>query len=277
MRLGVLPNVQFQCRADPLSRVDFGSRERQKEFFRKARDFAGSWKDLYVQVSKMGSSTISRRKLKRWKLAHAMPTTDAIVAICRFTGDEFRTLGLTFKERSWGQRKGGNSKVASYGCNLTLQDRMIGGKLTGRSNSIDHLKAVGLIGAARAAKSPKNPNRQVLSRGGVRFCNQLEKDTMDELVRQGMRVEYEPVIHLGTRWIFPDFRVDTTYIECTEHSKVNEKGPALRERFQLLKTHVPFAKGIVVTTPELVLRYRRYLRFETEVVTVRDLRRVMKD
>ncbi len=206
-----------------------------------------------------------------------MPTTDAIVAICRFTGDEFRTLGLTFKERSWGQRKGGNSKVASYGCNLTLQDRMIGGKLTGRSNSIDHLKAVGLIGAARAAKSPKNPNRQVLSRGGVRFCNQLEKDTMDELVRQGMRVEYEPVIHLGTRWIFPDFRVDTTYIECTEHSKVNEKGPALRERFQLLKTHVPFAKGIVVTTPELVLRYRRYLRFETEVVTVRDLRRVMKD
>jgi hypothetical protein len=149
----VLLGVQSQRGADPLSRVDFGSRERQKEFFRKARDLAGSWENLCVQVSKMGSSTISRRRLKRWKLAHAMPTTDASVAICRFTGDEFSALGLTFKERSWGQRKGGNSKVGSYGCTLTLQDRMIGGRLTGRSNSIAHLKAIGIIGAVQAAKS----------------------------------------------------------------------------------------------------------------------------
>jgi hypothetical protein len=264
-----------QCATDLLSRVDFGSRERQKAFFREARDRTGSWKNLYAQVSGTTHISLTLRKLRRWCLGQALPTAETVAAICDVTGREICNLGVVFRGRNWGQRKGGCKKVETHGCNLTLQDRMIGGKLTGRSNSVDRLKTIASIGGSRGAKSPKNPRRRILGPGGVRMFNRLERDTFNELVQQRLQVEYEPVIQIGSRRMIPDFRVGSTYIECTADLKVNVKGPILRQRFQLLRHKVPFRRGIVVTLPFLVPRYKHYLGIDSEVVTVHDLGRTI--
>jgi hypothetical protein len=100
--------------------------------------------------------------------------------------------------------------------------------------------------------------------------NRLERDTMDQLVRQGLEVEYEPVINLGSKRLIPDFRVGNTYIECTCDPKANVKAPKLYERFRLLREHVPFRKGIVVTLPFLVAKYTHYLPPGVEVATLQD-------
>jgi hypothetical protein len=261
--------------ADPLSRVDFGSQECQKVFFRKARDQIGSWRILYAQVLRTKHVSLTLRKLKRWNLGQALPTAETVAAICEITGQEFRNLDVKLKDHNWGQKRGGYHKVATYGCNLTLQDRMIGGKLTGRSNTLNHLKTIASIGGSHAVKRMKNPNRRIFGPSGVRMFNQLERDTMNELVLQHLEVEYEPVIRLGSRRLIPDFRVGSTYIECTTNRKANVKGPELRRRFHLLKEHVQFRRGIVVTLPSLASKYKHYLGPDTKVVTVDDLRHMV--
>ena len=266
-----------RCVTDLLSRVDFGSRGRQKAFFRQARDQTGGWKNLYARVSETTYVSLTIRKFKRWYLGQALPTAETVAALCGITGQEICNLGVVLKERNWGQRRGGCKKVATHGCNLTLRDRMIGGQLTGRSNSLNHLKNIASIGGSRGAKSPKNPRRRIQGPGGVRMFNRLERDTFNELVQQRLEVEYEPVIHIGSRRLIPDFRVGSTYIECTANLKVNVKGPALRQRFRLLRDRVPFSGGIVVTLPFLVPRYKHYLGMDSEVVTVQGLRKIMKD
>ena len=43
------------------------------------------------------------------------------------------------------------------------------------------------------------------------------------------------------------------------NKKVNDKSAELIERFRVLRKHVAFSKGIVVTLPFLVDKYRHYL------------------
>jgi hypothetical protein len=52
----ILDNAHF--------RVDFGSPERQREFFQKAKRKVGRWVDLYAEISTRNSSEFSIRKLK---------------------------------------------------------------------------------------------------------------------------------------------------------------------------------------------------------------------
>lgn len=257
--------------SDPLSRVDFGNRRRQKAFFRNARDRTGSWRILHARVEGTGHVLLTPRKLKRWKLGQALPTAGTVAAICEVTRQEFSDLAVKLKDHNWGQTRGGYHKVATYGCNLTLQDRMIGGKLTGRSNTLSHLRTIASIGGAHAVKRMKNPQRRIFGPGGVRMFNRLESDTMRALVLQHLKVEYEPVIRLRSRRLIPDFRVGRTYIECTTNHKVNAKGPELRRRFELLKDCVRFRQGIVVTLPSLAPKYKLYLGPDTKVVSVDDL------
>ncbi len=190
--------------------------------------------------------------------------------MCDLSGQELSKLNVTYRDPNWGRKKGGQRKVAIHGCNLTMHDRIKGGATSGRSNSHEHMKVIASIGGATSAKSFKNGLRRVVGPDGVRMYNGLERDTLDQLVRGGFNVDYEPVITLGSRRLIPDFRVGSTYIECTGNPKANVKAPKLLERFQLLKGQVPFRKGIVVTFPSLATKYTHYLGSEVEVATLQD-------
>ena len=252
-------------------RVDFGRSERQREFFQKAKREFGRWVDLYREIATRNSSEFSIRKLKRWSLGRALPTADVVVIICKLIGQDPHHLTALMKDSHWGQKKGGHNKVVARGCNLTMKDRIKGGTLTGRSNSLEHLKRIASIGAVNSVKSPRHSGRRTIGARGVRMFNRLEKDTMEILEDAGMTVVYEPIVKVDGRRLIPDFQLGSTFIECTCDPKVSCKAARLAEKFRLLKSKGPFEKGIVVTMPWLFERYRHYLPPEIEVATTENL------
>lgn len=260
---GILENAHF--------RVDFGSSQRQREFFRKAKREVGRWVDLYGEITARNSRKFSIRMLKRWSLGQALPTADVVITICNLIRQDPQHLVALMKDSHWGQKKGGHNKVVTRGCNLTMKDRIKGGTLTGRSNSLEHMKRIASIGAVNSLKSPTHSCRKTIGARGVRMFNRLEKDTMDILENASTNVVYEPIMKIKDRRLIPDFQLGNTFIECTCDPKVNCKATKLAAKFRLLRNNFPFERGVVVTLPWLVERYRHYLPPEIDVVTASDL------
>jgi hypothetical protein len=148
---------------------------------------------------------------------------------------------------------------------------MNGGKMTGRSNSLEHMRAIASIGGAAAVNANTHPFRRINGPNGIRMLDDLERDVMLRLISQGFTAEYEPVVRIGDRRLIPDFRIHGTYIECTHNRQVKIKAAELRERFRMLRENVVFSRGIVVTYPSLVRRYRHYLPVDIEVTTIDNL------
>lgn len=270
---GVVTALELQSQ---LSRVDFGTPSCQKAFFRQAKSYT-TWKDFYNELMSKSNVPFTFRMFRRWYLGYALPIAEVVNKICNLTGQDLTRLCVTYREPNWGRKKGGISKATLYDCNLTMRDRMIGGTITGRSNSHDRMRFIASIGGSNSVKSCHNPWRRVLGPNQIRMFNRLEKQTM-ELVLQHAKVDYEPVIKIGQRQrIIPDFRVGRTYIECTADPKANVKGPRLRERFQLLKRHIPIRKSIVVTLPHLVPKYMHYLAPDVEVVSLHNLKKFLNN
>jgi hypothetical protein len=259
--------MEFWLSKGPLARVDFGSSVRQKAFFFQARRSFANWRDLFDKICKITDTQLTLRKLKRWRLGQALPVLDVVQTICRLTGKELCDLGVEIRPVHWGQQKGGNKKVAKHGCNLTLRDRMMGGRMTGRSNSIVHMKTIVSVGGSNSIRSNRHPFRRVDGPNGIRMLDDLERDVIMKLVSAGFDAVYEPVIKIGLRRLIPDFRIGATYIECTRNQKANAKSAKLIERFHVLREHVKFRKGIVVTLPFLVDKYRHYLPPDIDVAT----------
>ena len=55
--------------------------------------------------------------------------------------------------------------------------------------------------------------------------NDMEREVMMRIIREGLEVIYEPVIKVGLRRLIPDFQVGRTFIECTCDTQVRVKGP----------------------------------------------------
>jgi hypothetical protein len=240
-------------------------------FFRRARCDFGSLLELFNELVKDAPKGFSFRKLKRWYFGQALPTLDIVNLICNLTRQDLPQLGVTMKELNWGQRKGGYKKIVMHGCNLTMQDRIKGGRLTGQSNSVQHLKKIASVGGANSVKSVKHSNRRVIGPTGVKMFNRLERDAMLQITSAGLHAVYEPIIEIGDKRLIPDFQLGNTFIECTCDPKARVKAYKLSEKFKLLREHVPFRKGIVVTLPWLIDRYRQYLTEGVEVALVDDL------
>jgi hypothetical protein len=267
--------LNLQASDHHLDRVDFGSPLRQKKFFSQARQRFGDWQALFDALSKMTHGHLTLRKLKRWRLGQALPVLDLVQAICLVTGQDWRRLSVEIRPANWGQRKGGNMKLAEHGCNLTLQNRMKGGRMTGRSNGIMHMRTIASVGGAASIKANRHPFRRVDGPNGIRMLDELERDVMAKLFSGGIHAVYEPVVRIGLRRLIPDFRVGATYIECTHNRQVNVKSAELKERFRTLKEHVEFGRGIVVTHPSLVSRYKQYLPADIEVTTAENLQSIL--
>ena len=271
MNSGRVIELEFQPSTNPLARVDFGSPSHQKAFFFQARRSFTNWMDLFNELCKVTRTQLTVRKLKRWRLGQALPVLDVVQAICSLTGQDLGQLAVEIRSAHWGQKKGGDRKVAKHGCNLTLDNRMKGGRMTGRSNSAAHMKTIASVGGSISIKRNRHPFRRTRGPNGVRMLDRLERDVMMKLVSAGFHITYEPVVRIGLRRFIPDFRVGAIYIECTRNKKVNDKSAELIERFRVLRKHVAFSKGIVVTLPFLVDKYRHYLPPEIEVSVLDDL------
>ncbi len=100
--------------------------------------------------------------------------------------------------------------------------------------------------------------------------NDLEKDVMMRIIREGLEVVYEPIVKVGARRLIPDFRVGDTYVECTCDTQVRVKARRLGEKFRLLTEQFSPVKCLLVTLPRLVPRYASYLEPRVIVTTVED-------
>lgn len=257
-------------------RVDFGSQTAQRDFFVKSKNVLRSktWRQLFTALGQRDEN-FTLRAFRRWHLGQSLPPLTLVARICELTGEDLSKIGVGVRVANWGARKGGLEKVARFGCNLTLRDRVKGGRLVRRSNSVRHMRSIASLGGVNSLKSGRNPRRTVPGPYGIRMYNHLEKETFETMIKAGLRVEYEPVVMIGNCRIVPDFCVGQTYIECTCDRKVNVKTERLLEKFRLLKEHMPFAAATVVTLPHLVEKYRLYLGREASVVTLDDLVRMV--
>ena len=204
-------------------------------------------------------------------LAKCLPPLNVVEVICENSDEEISDLAHTLRPPSWGQTKGGLKKIARYGCNLTLEDRVKGGRRAGRSNSVDHMTYVASIGAASSLKSNRNPRRHVTGPNGILMYIKLEKDVYELLLQSGLSVEYEPIVRIGIRRIAPDFRIGRIYVECTCEPKASIKAASLSKKFELLNQESLLEKAIVVTPPYLVGKHRFYLEAEVSVVSIAGL------
>lgn len=140
--------------------MNFGSRLRQKSFSSRARRSFDSWRSFFEKISGLTHSQLTLRELKRWRMGQALPVLGVVKAICSLERTDWRSLGVELLPANWGQRRGGRMKVAQHGCNLTLQDRMNGGKMTGRSNSMEHMRAIASLGGPKVKQTSISQNKR---------------------------------------------------------------------------------------------------------------------
>lgn len=214
-----------------------GSRDAQKDFFRRTKQSLRlpSWEQVLALLSSTGAE-ITSRSLRRWRLGHALPPRSVTDRMNQLAGQQMDQMAVIIRPRGWGAKKGGLEKFARCGCNLTLRDRMKGGKIVGKSQSTQHLGHIGSIGGVNSVKSASNARRKVLGQFGMMY-NELEKECLAALLQAGFVVDYEPTVFVGERRIIPDFRVGDVYIECTGDPKVNAKAERFLEKFELIEKY----------------------------------------
>jgi hypothetical protein len=144
-------------------------------FFSNGRRGTEERSDFHSEVVRETHVSIPYRRFKRWYLGQALPIADVVNAICVLSGQELTSLNVTFKEPNWGRKEGGYAKVAIRGCNLTMSDRIRGGRFAGGSNSIDHLRRIASLSGTSLIKNNRNPGRRVLGPNGVRMFNYLRE------------------------------------------------------------------------------------------------------
>ena len=240
----------------------------QKDFFLRTKGQlqVGTW-DQFIAKLSCADGEITARSFRRWRLGKALPPRGLIERINNLTDQKLRGMTVTIRPGDWGQRKGGLVKFALCGCNLTLRDRVKGGTVGGKLNSLHHLWSIGSLGGANPTKSGRNPRRKVLGPDGKMMYNILEKQCFAALLQAGFAVEYEPVVIVGKRRIIPDFRIGNVYVECTGDPKVFAKAGRFLEKFRLLEKYEEAWRAIVVTLPHLVERYRLRLGRRAFVTT----------
>lgn len=106
-------------------RVDFGSREKQKGFFRKAKEDR-TWKQLYELIIDKSNRPLTFRTFQNWYKGNYLPELNVAKVICDLTYQTFDQLNVRLRDGRWGQSKGGKRKMQIYGCNLTMEDRVRG-------------------------------------------------------------------------------------------------------------------------------------------------------
>ncbi len=259
-----------QRQGDHQVRVDFGTRENQKRFFRSVKG-TGTWKGIYKKVSKTMCDPPTFKVFEAWVYGRYLPPYEVVKAIHRLIGGskDLAELNIKLVSDNWGSVKGGKSKIKAYGTNLTKVDRVKGGrnapKDPKRLRSISHL---GFL--ERAKRKFLGPNRELL-------FNKLEKEVAETLHANGINYEYEPIIQLEGRFVIPDFLLEgKVAIECTEWTNVKEKSSQLKNKIKKLLASKVIKRAIVVTNQGLFQGYQKNLNKLTTVITIEQLIQALK-
>src|SRR3989442_1896777 len=159
-------------------RLKFVSRTLQRWFFDETKQQFKNWSNFYDELSKNGHARVSFRQLRRWRLGQTLPTLTVVELIRHLTGQDPKKLALTLRSPNWGQRQGGLTKAAKYGCNLTLSDRIRGGRMTGKSQSISHLRTIGSIGGSNSPNSHGDTHKQIFWADAGRMFTDIDRGGM---------------------------------------------------------------------------------------------------
>lgn len=108
-----------------MMRVDFGSREKQKELFRRAR-WDRTWKQLYELIIGKLDNPPTFRTFQNWYEGNYLPELKAVQVICDLARQQLDQLDVRLKDENWEQGEGGKRNVQTHGCNLTKEDRVRG-------------------------------------------------------------------------------------------------------------------------------------------------------
>ena len=91
-------------------RVDFGSRTKQKEFFRKAKE-SRTWKQLHELIVGKLDSPPTFRTFQNWYKGNRLPEIEVVQMICGLAQQQFDQLDVELKNDNWGRRKGGETGI----------------------------------------------------------------------------------------------------------------------------------------------------------------------
>ena len=91
---------------------------------------------------------------------------------------------------------------------------------------------------------------------GEKVRNSLEKETADTLYKLGIKYQYEPLIHVGKDYFFPDFLIGKNIIECTMWKGI-EKAYKLKDKIDILKKQFK----VYVLIPKGLYSYYKILNY----------------
>jgi len=100
-------------------------------------------------------------------------------------------------------------------------------------------------------KFKKIAGYKFLSNNGEKGRNKFEKDVADLLYSLGISYKYEPLIHVGERYFFPDFLIgDKIILECTAWRGF-DKSVKLQDKINILGSKYK----VYVVIPKPLKRY----------------------
>lgn len=256
--------------------VSFGSKEKQIEFFEKVKPNNMSWRQFYKIINDDVERRIPRRTYRNWHEGRNLPPLEIIKTVCYVFNQKLDNSQIEILPKNWGVILGGKRKVKLYGCNLTKEQKIKGGKRSGNTTlqkfGNKWLYQISSQGGAKSLKTKNNFRRKITGPKGEKMFNKLEKEVAEILLDLKLGYEYEKILKIGKHHIIPDFVVnDNVVIECSYYSWIEKKVQELRKRIQLILRHTNMNKIILVTNLKLKEKYDKHIGNIITVLTPREL------
>lgn len=252
-------------------RMDFGSKEKQKQFFRSAKG-ADTWREFYEKISKKIRNSQTFKVFEAWTYGRYLPPYEVVKAIHKLSDESENPIKLNIKlvPDNWGSVKGGKSKIKTHGTNLTREDRIKGGRNAPKDP--ERLRRISHLGFSKMIERKfRGPNGELL-------FNKLEKEVAEILHASGIDYAYELIIRLEKGFVIPDFVLKGgVVIECIEWTNVREKSSQLKNKIKKLLSSKLIKNAIIVTNQSLLRSYKKNLGEVAEVFTADKLAETLKD
>ncbi len=229
-------------------------KEWRENLFLEARLKIGSDKNLIKEIKIVKSAFYNYKKGSR-----AIPEK-VLLNLIEISNSKLEEENIEEKlENNWKQIMGGKNRVKKAKENGTFEIQLKKAWRGAKGNKKwhGHMKKTNPEDYYKSQyeKFKKIGGYKFLTLNGEKVRNKLELETANELIRHGIKYEYEPFILIDEKAFFPDFLVENKIIiECTMW-RGYDKAPKLKSKIEVLKSKFK----VYVLVPKTLNKYYQIL------------------
>lgn len=255
------------------------TKEKQRELLLLAKDLLSiSWREMAEKLN-VGYTTLRDWRDERYSICYEAFQK---IAEMRPQCNAFQDFILDLKEDNWGRQLGGvgakKKKLGFFDLKYAKERRLWRSK-GGRIGLRKWHKTMKTDKPNEYRKMQQQKLKQSLKYKyeyrGQKYRNLLELDVAEILTENCIRFEYEPLLTCGSKFYFPDFRIDNVIIECTFWHDIKQRAKELRQKIDdYLKLKISHI--IIVTFPKYVDEYSKLIdNPSVKVITPETLRNML--